>query len=115
MHDAAFNAIASIMALGTIAAAASGGYRALDRTRYAEVVLVRPVTTTEQVIGHSCGWQAADTCQPTDDSRRERLGYYVTYLLDGQEHVVRLDYDPGKRIFIEDGRLILKDLRALQR
>ena len=34
-------------------------------------------------------------------------GFDVTYELDGQQKVVRMDRDPGKRIPVEDGELVL--------
>ena len=48
------------------------------------------------------------TCETVRDSRQEQQGYDVTYRLDGKEQVVRLDYDPGKRIPIENGSLVLR-------
>ena len=34
-------------------------------------------------------------------------GYDVTYELDGTQKVVRMDFDPGRRIPVEDGELVL--------
>ena len=48
------------------------------------------------------------TCETVRDSRQEQQGYDVTYRLDGKEQMVRLDYDPGKRIPIENGALVLR-------
>lgn len=42
-------------------------------------------------------------CETTEDSHQQEAGYDVTYLLNGQEHTVRMNDDPGKRIRIEDG------------
>jgi len=47
------------------------------------------------------------TCETVNDSRQEQVGYDVTYRLDGQEHMVRMDHDPGKRIPVENGALVL--------
>jgi uncharacterized protein YcfJ len=52
--------------------------------------------------------ESQQTCETVHDSRQEQQGYDVTYLLDGKEQVVRLDYDPGKRIPIENGSLVLR-------
>jgi uncharacterized protein YcfJ len=46
-------------------------------------------------------------CETVHDSRQEQAGYEVTYRLDGQEHVVHMDHDPGKRIALDDGELVL--------
>lgn len=43
-------------------------------------------------------------CETVQDSRQEQTGYDVTYLLDGREHTVRMNDDPGGRIRIEDGK-----------
>jgi uncharacterized protein YcfJ len=48
------------------------------------------------------------TCETAHDSRQEQVGYDVTYRLDGQEKVVRMDYDPGNRIPVENGELVLR-------
>jgi uncharacterized protein YcfJ len=31
----------------------------------------------------------------------------VTYVLDGEQRVVHMDHDPGERIAINNGRLVL--------
>jgi uncharacterized protein YcfJ len=46
-------------------------------------------------------------CQTVMDSRQEDAGYDVTYRLDGSETTVRMDYDPGNRIAVENGALVL--------
>jgi len=46
-------------------------------------------------------------CETVRDSRQEQDGYDVTYRLDGQDQVVRMDHDPGKRIAVENGALVL--------
>ena len=38
---------------------------------------------------------------------RRRPGFDVTYELDGAQKVVRMDHDPGKRIPVEDGELVV--------
>jgi uncharacterized protein YcfJ len=52
----------------------------------------------------------ADTsaeCVVVFDTRSEQAGFDVTYELDGAQKVVRMERDPGKRIPVEDGELIL--------
>jgi hypothetical protein len=87
VHDVA---IAGTLGLVTVAAF-TGGYLALDQAKYAEVLAV------------------------SRHDGQEHQGYRVTYLLDGQERMISLDYDPGERIVIEDGSLMLRRLRTLQR
>jgi uncharacterized protein YcfJ len=48
------------------------------------------------------------TCKTEHDSHQEKTGYDVTYQLDGQEHMVRMDYDPGRQIPVENGQLVIK-------
>jgi uncharacterized protein YcfJ len=36
------------------------------------------------------------------------VGYDVSYRLDGKEDHLRLAYDPGKRIPVQDGKLVLE-------
>lgn len=43
-------------------------------------------------------------CDTKQESSQERIGYDVTYTLDGTEKTVRMDNDPGKRIRIENGK-----------
>lgn len=52
--------------------------------------------------------ESRQTCRTVRDSHQEPNGYDVTYRLDGREQLVRLDYDPGKRIPIENGSLVLR-------
>ena len=46
-------------------------------------------------------------CQTIRDRHEEPDGYDVTYRLDGQVSTVHMDYDPGKRIAVENGVLSL--------
>ena len=46
-------------------------------------------------------------CETTHDSKQERVGYDVKYLLNGQEQTVRMDSDPGRRIRIENGKPVI--------
>ncbi|MEQ1800963.1 MAG: glycine zipper 2TM domain-containing protein [Gammaproteobacteria bacterium] len=47
------------------------------------------------------------TCETVRDSSRQQDGYDVTYRLNGQDQVVHMDHDPGKRIALENGQLVL--------
>lgn len=53
--------------------------------------------TTEQV------------CKTVQDSKMQQVGYNVIYRLDGQEQELHMDYDPGSRIPVTDGQLVLRD------
>ena len=79
--------------LATVAGAAGGGYAGnriqkhlQDKDTY---------TTTEQ------------KCDTVYDSSEKRTGYEVRYRLGTQEATVRMDHDPGDRIAVRDGQLIL--------
>jgi uncharacterized protein YcfJ len=81
--------------IATAAGAAAGGYagnrvqkRMQDRNT---------VTTTEQ------------RCETVYDSHEERIGFDVRYKLDGREETVRMDHDPGDRIPVRDGQIVLAD------
>ncbi|HEY5558670.1 MAG TPA: glycine zipper 2TM domain-containing protein [Steroidobacteraceae bacterium] len=46
-------------------------------------------------------------CVTVYDTESIPVGFDVTYELDGVESVVRMEHDPGKRIPVEDGELVL--------
>jgi uncharacterized protein YcfJ len=46
-------------------------------------------------------------CVVVYDTSNVDAGFDVTYELDGHQKVVRMDRDPGKRIPVEDGELVL--------
>ena len=52
--------------------------------------------------------EAAETdCMTVFDTRSVEAGFDVTYELDGTQKVVRMDHDPGNRIPVEDGELVV--------
>ena len=53
------------------------------------------------------GGQAAPRCQTVFENSSVEAGFDVTYELDGVQKVVRMDRDPGPRIPVEDGALVL--------
>ena len=57
-------------------------------------------TTTEQ------------KCATVYDTSEKRLGYEVRYRLNGQEATVKMDHDPGERIPVRDGQLVLEKAAA---
>lgn len=46
-------------------------------------------------------------CHTVYESSTKSLGYDVTYRLDGKESAVRMPYDPGQRIPLKDGKLVI--------
>ena len=72
----------SLLVLGTSGVV---GYRQLTAPRYAQVVAVTPL--------------AGDAGQ---------AAFEVRYRLGDQEEVIRLPYDPGQRIPVKDGQLVLE-------
>jgi uncharacterized protein YcfJ len=84
--------------IATLAGAAGGGYAGnriqknlQDKDTY---------TTTGQ------------KCATVYDSSQRRTGYEVLYRLNGQESTVRMDHDPGERIPVRNGQLVLDDSGA---
>lgn len=50
-----------------------------------------------------------ERCRMEYANEKQLLGYNVTYHLGGKEHVVRMDHDPGPRIPVKDGHLVLNE------
>ena len=64
----------------------------------------------EQATASKSGDAEADAsaeCVVVYDTSSVQAGFDVTYELDGSQKVVRMDRDPGKRIPVEDGELVL--------
>jgi uncharacterized protein YcfJ len=81
--------------IATVAGAAAGGYAG---NRIQKRMQERnTVTTTEQ------------RCETLYDFHEERIGFDVRYRLDGREETVRMDHDPGDRIPVRDGQLVLAE------
>lgn len=60
------------------------------------------------------GMQDSDTqtmretrCKTVYDSQQKVVGYQVAYRLGDQQGSVRMDHDPGARIPVQDGKLVL--------
>ena len=84
--------------LATVAGAAAGGYagnrvqkRIQDGNTY---------QTTEK------------QCHTVYDKSEKTVGYDVRYRLGEEEGTVRMDRDPGKRIPVQDGQLVLTQTEA---
>lgn len=79
--------------IATAAGAAAGGYagnRVQKRMQEGNTV-----TTTEQ------------RCETVYDSHKERAGYDVRYRFDGREETVHMDHDPGDRLPVRAGQVVL--------
>jgi uncharacterized protein YcfJ len=77
----------------TVAGAAAGGYAGSKIQKH-----MQDGDTTQSV---------EQRCRTVYDSSEEPDGYQVTYRLGERENTVRMDYDPGRRIPVEDGQLVL--------
>jgi uncharacterized protein YcfJ len=84
--------------IATVAGAAGGGYAG---NRIQKNLQEKDTyTTTEQ------------KCATVYDSAQKRSGFEVRYRLDGKEATVRMDHDPGARIPVRDGQLMLDNAGA---
>ncbi len=82
--------------IATVAGAAAGGYAGNKTQKHIQEN--NTYQTTENV------------CKTVYDSHTEETGRYrVRYLLKGKEGVVTMDHDPGRRIPVKDGALVLGD------
>lgn len=79
--------------LATVAGAAAGGYAGNRIQKRAQER--NTITTTEQ------------HCETVYDSHEEQDGFEVHYRLGDEEGTVRMDHDPGERIPVRDGKLVL--------
>lgn len=77
----------------TVAGAAAGGYAGSKIQKH-----MQEGDTTQSV---------EQQCRTVYDSAQQADGYEVRYLLNGQEGTVKMDHDPGKRIPVEGGQLVL--------
>jgi uncharacterized protein YcfJ len=81
--------------LATIAGAAGGGYAG---NRIQKNLQDKDTVTAVQ-----------QQCSTVYDQSQKQTGYDVRYRLDGREATVKMDHDPGDRIAVRDGRLMLHD------
>src|SRR5262245_60086062 len=77
----------------TVAGAAAGGYAGnrIQKNRQE----TNTYTTTEH------------KCETVYDKHEKQAGYDVEYRLEGRTGTVRMDHDPGTRIPVKDGQLVL--------
>lgn len=79
--------------IATVAGAAAGGY-AGNKIQQNMQNNDRVVTTERR-------------CKTVYDTSVNHLGYDVTYRLNGQEGVIRMEHDPGQQIPVQNGQLVL--------
>ena len=101
----------TVATLAVLIAAGVAGYRNVTEPRYAQVLEIREVDATRQRC--SAADQAADAQAAQTDCRATAQGvpetaFDVRYRLGAREDVIRLPYDPGQRIPVEDGKLVLE-------
>ena len=103
--DAATLAQAQAQARATAAPAASTADAATPAPS------VQPAPAPDQNAAHTAvpkpGEGEPPQCVVVYDTASVDAGFDVTYELDGRQKVVRMDRDPGKRIPVEDGELVL--------
>jgi uncharacterized protein YcfJ len=80
-------------ALATVAGAAGGGYAGNRVQKHMQKK--NTYQTTER------------RCETVYDTKSRTIGYQVRYRLNGKEGTVRMDHDPGKKIPVRDGQLVL--------
>ena len=85
--------------VATAAGAAAGGYA--GNKAQEKIQEGNTYTTTE------------NRCHTVYDSQKETVGYDVKYRLGDKEGVVRMDHEPGDRIPVEDGELVLAEEHAV--
>jgi uncharacterized protein YcfJ len=96
---------------------AIAGYSSREREpEYARVVHVMPVqrtiSTPRQVCRDESVTQPATTekrCETVYEQHIERRGYDVRYRIGDQEAQIRMDHDPGDRIPMRSGQLLLDE------
>jgi uncharacterized protein YcfJ len=80
-------------ALATVAGAGAGGYA--GNKIEGKMQQGNTYTTTEH------------RCVTAYDTREEPAGYDVVYTLDGKQHHVHMDHDPGHQIPVQDGHIVI--------
>src|ERR1700676_3194662 len=81
--------------IATVAGAAAGGYGGNRIGKHVQEK--NKDTTTEQ------------RCATVYDKSEKQVGYSVRYRLGDQEKTIKMNHDPGDRIPVRDGQLVLDD------
>lgn len=80
--------------VATVAGAAAGGYAGNQVQKNMQEKDVETTTETR--------------CKTVNKTSEKRVGYDVSYRLDGKDGTVRMAFDPGKQIPVRDGQLVLE-------
>ena len=81
--------------IATVAGAAAGGYAG---------------SKIQKRMQEANTYQATEQrCRTVHDTTRTQDGYEVRYRLGDEVGTVRMDYDPGRRIPVENGELVLTE------
>jgi uncharacterized protein YcfJ len=86
-------------------AASVAAYKMTSEEPYAEVLRVTPLVAAIETP-HGGNAQA--------DISEHTWGYSVRYRIGSETGIVRMDHDPGDRIAVRDGRLVVGDDRAIE-
>lgn len=81
--------------IATVAGAAAGGYAGNKTQQHMQEG--DTYTTVEQ------------RCRTVTDKHEKVVGYDVRYSLKGKEDTVRMDHEPGNKIPVKDGQLVLNN------
>jgi uncharacterized protein YcfJ len=81
--------------IATVGGAAAGGYAG---NQIQENMQAKNVTSSTETH-----------CRTVYDKQQKQVGYDVTYRLNNVQNVVRMSYNPGQRILVENGQLVLND------
>ena len=81
--------------LATVAAAAAGGYAGNK--------------TQQQMQENDTYTTVEKRCETVYDQQEKISGYDVRYSYKGKEDSVRMDHEPGAKIPVKDGQLVLND------
>jgi uncharacterized protein YcfJ len=79
--------------IATVAGAAGGGYAG---NRIQKNLQEKDTYTTSE-----------QKCATVYDTAEKRTGFEVRYRLNGQEATIKMDHDPGQRLPVRDGRVVL--------
>ena len=90
---------------GAAGAAGVTAYKMTSTDEYAEVLRVTPLVAAIETPN-------GDNAQ--GDISEHAWGYSVRYRMGRETGNVRLDHDPGNRIPVHDGRLVVSDDRAIE-